>query len=89
MPSSKTNKETLGFEQTISRLESIKEEMNDPATELEHMISLYEEGLKLVHRGRKILTEAELRIQTLELKQKKGESTSPSEPEENDEFTLL
>lgn len=89
MPSSKTNKGTLGFEQTISRLESIKEEMNDPATELEHMISLYEEGLKLVRRGRKILSEAELRIQTLELKQKKDESTLTPDSEENDEFTLL
>lgn len=89
MPSSKTNKGALGFEQTISRLESIKEEMNDPSTELEHMISLYEEGLKLVQRGRKILSEAELRIQTLELKQKKSESDSTPDSEENDEFTLL
>ncbi len=90
MASRNAKKEQPGFEQTLERLEEIKAAMDRPDTELEQMIALYEEGLTLIRKSRQILTEAELRIQTLEAAQQ--EPASPQQPEsahDDDEFTLL
>lgn len=54
------------FEASISRLEEIVELADSPDTELETMISLVEEGSKLIRQCRKTLQNAELRIQTIE-----------------------
>lgn len=90
MATRNAKKDTIGFEQALERLEAIKAAMDSPDTELEQMIALYEEGLTLIRKSRQILTEAELRIQTLEM-----ERQEPATPEQNesahddDEFTLL
>lgn len=55
-----------GFEQSIARLEEIIRETDSPATELEKVISLVEEGAGLIRRCKNILKQAELRIETLE-----------------------
>ncbi len=83
------DKSALSFGQIISRIETINEKMDDPAIELEEMISLYEEGLKLIRRGREILSQADLRIQKLELSQKEEESRQEPAQADDDEFTLL
>lgn len=54
------------FEQATARLEEIDELMNNPETGLEETIALMEEGTKLIRRSRKLLQEAELKIQQLE-----------------------
>lgn len=55
-----------GFEQSIARLEEIIRETDSPATELEKVISLVEEGSRLIRHCKNILKQAELRIESLE-----------------------
>lgn len=62
----KTGKNELRFEEAANRLEEIVALMDDPATGMEQMIALAEEGLKLLRSGKKMLAEAELKIQKLE-----------------------
>lgn len=56
----------LTFEQATARLEEIDALMNNPETGLEETLALMEEGTKLIRRSRKLLQEAELKIQNLE-----------------------
>ncbi len=85
----RAKKEHLSFEQATSRLEEIVARMDNPETGLEEMISLTEEGLKLVRSSRSILKDAELRIQQLE-KEESVHTASPSLPHRNnDEFSLI
>lgn len=92
-----SKKEPLGFEQALERLEEIKTAMDSPDTGLEQMIALYEEGLTLINQSRRILANAELRIQTLEAAGQQALASdaaaspapSPEPPHEDDEFTLL
>lgn len=85
----RAKKENLSFEQATSRLEEIVARMDNPETGLEEMISLTEEGLKLVRSSRSILKDAELRIQQLE-KEESPHTASPSLPHRNnDEFSLI
>ncbi len=85
-------KETPTFEQATARLEEIVARMDDPRTGLEEMIALVEEGEALVRSSRKLLAEAELRIQKLE----NPEPASPQRPyttepdtSQDDGFSLL
>lgn len=96
-------KDRPGFEEALDRLEEIKAAMDNPDTGLEQMIALYEEGLTLIHQSRRILADAELRIQTLEAAGQEppapAEETGLQEtlhrppatktPHDDDEFTLL
>lgn len=54
------------FRQATARLEEIVARLDSPDTELEEMITLAEEGMQLIRSSRKILAEAELKIQQLE-----------------------
>ena len=62
----KANKKEPSFEEAAARLEEIVALMDDPATGMEQMIALAEEGLKLLRSGKRMLAEAELKIQRLE-----------------------
>ena len=64
-PAPKQKKESLTFEQSVSRLDDIVRRIDAPDTALEEMISLVEEGRKLVTSCRKMLDAAELRLTTL------------------------
>ncbi|MBN1489014.1 MAG: exodeoxyribonuclease VII small subunit [Phycisphaerae bacterium] len=55
------------FEQALTRLESIVESIEQGKVSLEESITQYEEGMKLIHRCRSILTDAEQKIQKLQL----------------------
>lgn len=82
-------KEQLSFEQATERLEDIVARMNAPDTGLEEMISLTEEGLKLIRSSRSILKDAELRIQQLEMPDSQTTAVSTPPHGNNDEFSLI
>lgn len=75
------------FEASISRLEEIVELADSPDTELETMISLVEEGSKLIRQCRKTLQNAELRIQTIE-NPKKASATLTEIQDDTSSFNL-
>jgi exodeoxyribonuclease VII small subunit len=56
-----------GFEEAIARLEEIVRRLEEGEVPLEESIRLYEEGMKLGKRCRKMLDDAELRIETLKI----------------------
>ena len=56
-----------GFEEAIARLEEIVGRLEKGEVPLEESIKLYEEGVKLGRKCRKILDEAELRIERLKI----------------------
>lgn len=67
MPARSSQKATApSFRQATTRLEEIVARLDSPDTELEEMITLAEEGMRLIRSSRKILEEAELKIQQLE-----------------------
>lgn len=79
----------LTFEQATARLEEIDRLMNDPDTGLEETIALMEEGTKLIRRSRKMLQEAELKIQQLENPEPTAAPRKVTGTPADDEFTLL
>ncbi len=85
----RAKKELLSFEQAAARLEDIVARMNSSDTGLEEMISLTEEGLKLIQSSRSILREAELRIQKLEMPDTNNETGFTPQNKTNDEFSLI
>lgn len=80
----------LTFEQAIARLEEIDALMNNPETGLEETLALMEEGTKLIRSSRKLLAEAELRIQQLENQETPKQAPAQGETDNNQhEFSLL
>ena len=55
----------LNFEDTLSKLEDIIQQMDEGGQPLEKMIAQFEEGMKLVEQCRKALNDAELRVTVL------------------------
>ena len=55
----------LNFEDTLSKLEDIIQQMDEGGQPLEKMIAQFEEGMKLVEQCRKALNDAELRVSVL------------------------
>ncbi|HET6528415.1 MAG TPA: exodeoxyribonuclease VII small subunit [Balneolaceae bacterium] len=58
-----TKKEHPAFEEALTRLENIVEELEDESISLEKSIELYEEGIELSKLCTQTLEEAELRIE--------------------------
>lgn len=56
-------KERPSFEEALSRLEAIVNELEDESIPLEKSIELYEEGMELSKMCTQTLEEAELRIE--------------------------
>ena len=54
------------FEKAIGRAEEIAEAIEQGEVGLEDSIKQFEEGISLIQKCRKVLDDAELRIQTLE-----------------------
>ena len=57
--------DTLSFEQAFEQLEAAVEALQDGQMPLEHALSYYEEGMKLVQHCNQLLEKAELRVQKL------------------------
>ena len=60
-----TQTKKLNFEDTLSKLEGIIQQMEEGGQPLEKMLDQFEEGTKLVAQCRKALDEAELRVSVL------------------------
>ena len=60
-------KNNIDFEQAMSRLEKITEELAREGVKLEDALSLYEEGVGLVKECNKTLDETERKIKILQL----------------------
>lgn len=78
---------TPSFEQATARLEEIVEMIDNPDTGLEEMISLVDEGLKLINSSRELLLKAELKIRQLETSQ--TTTVAPEQNQQNDDFSLM
>ena len=53
------------FEDAISELEQIVQNLNQPNIDLDEAINLYERGVRLAQRGRHLITHAESRVNQL------------------------
>jgi len=63
----KQSQKELTFEEALAELESIVSAIEQGKIGLEQAISQYEKGMKLIHRCRSVLADAEARIQQLQL----------------------
>jgi exodeoxyribonuclease VII small subunit len=71
-------KDTLSFEQAIGRLEKIVEAMEQGKIGLEESVKHFEEGMGLIARCRKVLAEAEMKIQQLQAAGESGAAVADS-----------
>ena len=76
-----SKKQTLSFEQSLSRLEEIVRHLEKGDLPLNDSLALYEEGTGLIAACSKMLDEAEQKV----VKLKKGADRSPVETEYEDE----
>jgi len=53
----------MGFEHDLARVQEITEKLNDPNTELDESLKLYDEGIKLSKSLEKQLLEAKSKVQ--------------------------
>lgn len=58
-----STKERQSFEEALSRLEEIVDQLEDDSISLEETLELYEEGIKLSKMCTETLEQAELRIE--------------------------
>lgn len=77
-----------GFEQAIARLEEIIRKTDSASTELEEVISMVEEGAKLIRHCKQILRKAELRIEILENPDEETDGDEVSNPQNGPNGTL-
>lgn len=69
-----SEKERPSFEEALSRLEAIVDELEDESISLEKSIELYEEGIKLSKLCTQTLEEAELRIEKVADQQQENDN---------------
>lgn len=74
--------EEVSFEQAIARLEKIVEAMEQGKIGLEESVQRFEEGMGLIARCRKVLSDAELKIQHLQASGDTGVKVVQQKPEE-------
>lgn len=79
----------ISFEEALMRLERITERTEAADVGLEELISLVEEGMTLLRDCRKLLAQAELRIQKLDAPDTTREQIRATPTEQDNDFTLL
>ena len=62
-----TKKESLDFEATVARLDTIASGLEKENVSLEEALKLYEEGVRLVRTANEVLENAERRIHILKM----------------------
>ena len=72
------------FEKMLSELKSIVSAVEEGKIGLEESIKEYEKGMKLIQRCRKVLADAEARIQKLQIADDGSVSTTPMEEPKDD-----
>jgi len=70
----------LTFEQALAKLEAIVQSIEQGKIGLQESIQQYEEGMKLIRKCRSILTDAEQKIQKLQLAAGGEMSAEPFQP---------
>ena len=63
-----SDKERLGFEEALKKLEAIVEKLNDQDISLEESVALYEEGTRLSKICSETLESAALKIEQIDKK---------------------
>ncbi|HUW81456.1 MAG TPA: exodeoxyribonuclease VII small subunit [Phycisphaerae bacterium] len=81
MAQSGKNKQVT-FEQALEKLEAIVEDIEQGKIGLEESITKYEEGMGLIQHCRKVLADAEMKIQKLQADQQGNLEPTPFEPPE-------
>ena len=76
--SDKQSDKKTNFEQALARLERIVESIEQGKVGLEDSIKQFEEGMALIAQCRKVLSEAEMRIQQLQADGPDGVSVKPA-----------
>jgi len=62
--------ETKNFEEILSELKKLVENLEMDEANLENSVKNFETGMDLIKKAEKILTEAQTKIETIELNQK-------------------
>ena len=70
----------LRFEQAVSELERVVQQLSQPNVSLDDAVALYERGVNLARRGRELISQAETRVDALRqsLTQAQGGPSSDS-----------
>lgn len=63
--------ESKNFEEILSELKKLVESLEMDEANLENSVKSFETGMKLIKQAEKILTEAQTKIETIEINQKK------------------
>ncbi len=71
--------EEPSFEEMLSQLEAVVSAVEEGKIGLEEVINQYEKGMKLIQRCRALLTQAEARIQTLQIAEDGSLRATPAE----------
>lgn len=77
-------KETLDFEGSLKKLETIVQKLEAPDVPLQDGFALYEEGMKLTAQLKKELNEIEKKVKILQKDAKGDLQETDFEPEENE-----
>lgn len=77
-----SKKKTVTFEEALEKLEGIVEDIEQGKIGLEESITKYEEGMGLIQHCRKVLADAEMKIQKLQADQQGNLEPAPFEPPE-------
>jgi len=75
-------KKQVTFEEALEKLEAIVEDIEQGKIGLEESITKYEEGMGLIQHCRKVLADAEMKIQKLQADQQGNLEPQPFEPPE-------
>ena len=75
-------KKQVTFEEALEKLEAIVEDIEQGKIGLEESITRYEEGMGLIQHCRKVLADAEMKIQKLQADQQGNLEATPFEPPE-------
>ena len=77
-------KKQVTFEEALEKLEAIVEDIEQGKIGLEESITKYEEGMGLIQHCRKVLADAEMKIQKLQADQQGYLEPTPFEPPESE-----
>jgi len=79
-----SKKKAVTFEEALEKLEAIVEDIEQGKIGLEQAITKYEEGMGLIQHCRKVLADAEMKIQKLQADQQGNLEPAPFEPPESE-----
>ena len=69
----------LRFEQAVSELERVVQQLSQPNVNLDDAVALYERGVNLARRGRELISQAETRVDALRQSLTQVQGGAPSD----------